>query len=73
MSTTLTYLLETHGPLIPMDALAKLLDRSPQGVRISLSSDSELARGLRNGRKKIGRRVYYKSDVVAQFIDEDLH
>lgn len=71
MKTTKAYLFEMYGPLMPIDALAKTLSRSPQGLRVSLLSDSPLSRVLNKARKKIGRRVYYKSEVVAQLIDDD--
>ena len=72
MRTTLDYLQNTYGPLLTLDALAKILDRSPQGLRVSLLTDTPLSQAINSGRRKIGRRVYYKSHVVAQLIDEDI-
>ncbi|MBK5071607.1 DNA-binding protein [Budviciaceae bacterium CWB-B4] len=60
------------SPLLSLTQLAEVLDRSPAGLRISLSGNGELAQMLRPGRIKIGRRLYYHVSVVAQVIDERL-
>ena len=60
------------SPLFSLTQLAKVLDRSPAGLRVPLSGNRELAQMLRLGRIKIGRRLYYRVSVVAQVIDERL-
>jgi len=73
MSTTATehYLLEKFGPLLSLVQLAGLLDRSADGLRLSLSQDGELSKKFNPARKKIGRRVYFRSSLVAQALDAD--
>lgn len=71
MNATHIYLLKKFGPLMPLDALAKTLDRSPQGLRVSLNSDSEISQAINSAKKKIGRRVYFKTEQIAQIIDGD--
>lgn len=67
--TTLEHLLTTYGPLMTINQLASLLDRSKDGLRISLMSASSLANELNPARRKIGRRVYFSTAGVARFID----
>ena len=67
---TLNYLHECYGPLIPMDGLAKLFDRSKEGLRVSLSNDSEFSKAINKARTKYGRRVFFKSSEIAKIIDE---
>jgi len=57
-------------PLLSLEQLAGLLDRSTDGLRLSLSHDGEMANKFNPARKKIGRRVYFKSALVAQVLDE---
>ena len=71
MSTTLDYLHKTYGPLMSLDALAKTLYRSPQGLRVSLHSSSPLSDAINSCRKRIGRRVYFDTEAIAQMIDDD--
>ena len=71
MSNTLSYLQESYGPLMTMDALAKTLDRSKEGLRVGLSSNSEFSQAINAAKKKIGRRVYFKTEIIASIIDED--
>ena len=71
MSTTLEYLYDTYGPLMTMDALAKTLDRTPNGLRAGLSHTSEFSIAVNAAKKKIGRRVYFRSEVIAEIIDDD--
>ncbi len=57
------------SPLLTLVQLAEVLDRSPAGLRISLAGNNELAQKLRPARIKIGRRVYFRVNAVAQIID----
>ncbi|WP_419228304.1 helix-turn-helix domain-containing protein [Pseudomonas aeruginosa] len=57
-------------PLLSLEQVAQILDRSPDGLRITLSGDGELARRLKPARKRIGRRVLFSVAELARFIDE---
>lgn len=59
-----------NTPLLTLEQVAQILDRSPDGLRITHSGDNELARKLRPARMKIGRRVLFKVTELARFIDE---
>jgi len=65
-------LLGKYGPLLTLCQLAELLDRSPQGLRISLNNDTPLSRFLKPKRLKIGRRVYFRSNHIAELLDGQL-
>lgn len=69
MTVTLNLLHSTYGPLMSLEALAKTLDRSPQGLRVSLNTSSEVSNTINNAKRKIGRRIYFRTDVIAQIID----
>ena len=58
------------SPLLSLAQVAEILHRSPDGLRITLSGDNEIARNLKPCRIKIGRRVYFRVAGVARFIDE---
>lgn len=62
-------LLGSYGPLLSFNQLAKVLDRSPEGLRISLRSSNDWSKQINSARKKIGRRVYFKTSEVAQFLE----
>lgn len=67
MSTTRTtenYLLEKYGPLMSFEQLANLLDRSEDGLRWCLRQDGEMFRKFNPARRKIGRRVYFRSELI---------
>lgn len=55
------YLIERFGLLMSISDLADLLGRSPDGVRVSLYSDTEVSRKLKPTMVKIGRRVYFRT------------
>ncbi len=71
--TTLDRLIAQFGtPLLTSEMVAKLLSRSPEGLRISLmrgAEGSELATKLNAGKVRLGRRVYYKAENVAALLD----
>jgi hypothetical protein len=69
MTTTLDYLQNKYGPLMSINALAETFDRSREGLRVSLSSNSDFSRAVNAGRKKCGRRVYFRVNVIAKIID----
>ncbi len=69
MNATFTYLQKEYGPLMSLEALAKTLDRSSQGLRVSLNTRSEMSIAINATKRKIGRRVYFKTEGIAQIID----
>ena len=69
MSSTLSYLENQFGPLMPLEALAKILDRSPQGLRVSLHSSNPLSDSINAAKCKLGRRIYFRTEAIAELID----
>ena len=68
--TTEEILLSKYGsPLLTIVQLAHVLNRSPDGLRISLNNKSELSKEFNSARVKIGRRVFFKTVQIAQIID----
>lgn len=66
-------LLQRFGPLLSIAQLATVLDRSPDGLRISLRTTNEWAQRINKARLKIGRRVYFRTSQIAEvFSDESL-
>lgn len=72
MNSTLKYLQNAYGPLMSLEALAKTLDRSPQGLRVSLNTKSDKSMVINSTKRKIGRRVYFKTEGIAKMIDGDI-
>ncbi|WP_211454207.1 DNA-binding protein [Collimonas antrihumi] len=64
-------LVERFGPLIPLSGLAVLLDRSPEAVRMFLRTNSELAQHINTAKVKIGRRLFFRTSDIAQFLSRD--
>lgn len=54
MSTTLELLQDNYGPLMTMTALATILDRSKEGLRVGLSSESDFATAINSTRVRLG-------------------
>lgn len=72
MSTTLAALKERYSVLLTIAQLAEVLNRSPEGLRISLSSShSEWANQINATKIRIGRRVYFRTEGIARLIDEE--
>lgn len=69
MNTTFDYLQHEYGPLMSLEALAKTLDRSPQGLRVSLNTSSEISKAINAAKRKIGRRIYFRTETIASIID----
>lgn len=59
--TTEEYLLDRFGPLMSLGDIAQLLQRSPDGVRVALYSDTEVSRKLKPTMLRVGRRVYFRT------------
>ena len=71
MSTEQLLLEKFEGsPLLSIEQVALILHRSKDGLRITLSGNSDLAKKLNSTRLKIGRRVYFKTEEIARLIDE---
>jgi len=58
-----------YGPLLSVVQLAGLLDRSVEGLRISLRTDSDWTRLINAGRLKLGRRVYFRTADIAKVLN----
>lgn len=56
-------------PLLTIDSLATLLHRTPTGVRQALKRDTDFAAQLRAARVKLGRRIYFRRDLVDRMIE----
>lgn len=62
------YLVGRFGLLMSITDLADLLGRSPDGVRVSLYSDTEVSRKLKPTMVKVGRRVYFRTLQVKEVL-----
>ena len=69
MNPTEKWLTDRYGPLMTLQDLATVLNRSADGLRLSLYGQTELSRQLHDARRKIGRRVYFRTAAVAQLVD----
>lgn len=69
--TTEQTLIQKYGPLLTLMQLAELLDRSADGLRLTIRGNSEFAIKLQSARRRLGRRVYFKAADVARLIDGD--
>ncbi|CAG9194769.1 MULTISPECIES: helix-turn-helix domain-containing protein [Burkholderia] len=73
MATTLETLSNRYSVLLTLEQLAQILDRSPSGLRYSLStSRSDWVRHINAAKVHIGRRVYFHTEAIARLIDEQL-
>ncbi|WP_303229503.1 plasmid-related protein [Comamonas kerstersii] len=59
--TTEEYLLQRYGPLMSLGDVARLLGRSPDGIRVALYSNTDVARKLKPTMLRVGRRVYFRT------------
>ncbi len=66
--TTEDMLLERYGPLLTLRNLAEVLHRSPDGLRITLSSGAPCAERLNRAKVRIGRRVYFRTVDIAMML-----
>jgi hypothetical protein len=58
-------LTKQYGPLLSVAQLAKVLDRSAEGLRISLRTESEWSKPVNAAKLKLGRRVYFRTAEIA--------
>ena len=64
-------LLQLYGtPLLTLAQLSEILNRSPEGLRLTLAGDNAIAQKLGPARRKIGRRVLFSVSQVSSFIDD---
>nr|WP_237174118.1 hypothetical protein [Paracandidimonas lactea] len=69
---TFDMLKQQFGPLLTLQDLSSLLQRSPDGLRISLSSSREAwATQINSTKIRIGRRVYFRTAGIAELIDKE--
>lgn len=62
-------LLKSHGPLMTIEQLAKVLSRTANGVRVSLNRKSDWSTRINAARVKIGRRNYFRTADIAKVFD----
>jgi hypothetical protein len=71
MSETYRTLADRWGVLLSYEALATVMDRSPDGLRLSLAQNrSPWARRINAAKVKIGRRVHFRTEQIAALIDD---
>ena len=59
-------LLKLYGPLMNLADLASMLDRSPDGLRVTLRSSGEWVDKINGARLQLGRRVYFRTVEIAE-------
>ncbi|AZR34854.1 hypothetical protein [Xanthomonas vasicola] len=64
-------LLQRFGPLLSIAQLASVLDRSPDGLRISLRTPNEWSQRINKARLKIGLRVYFRTSQIAETLSDE--
>jgi hypothetical protein len=61
-------LLRRYGPLMNLATLASILDRSPDGLRVTLRSSGEWVEKINAARLRLGRRVYFRTAEIAELL-----
>ena len=75
-SATYKTLEERYGVLMSYDALARVMNRSSDGLRLSLSSGratEDWVIKVNQAKIRIGRRILFRSVQIAAWIDEQAH
>ena len=67
---TENWLLQQFGVLMTLNDLATVLNRSLDGLRMTMHGNSNLGQQLRRAKRKIGRRVHFRIEDIAKIIDE---
>jgi hypothetical protein len=62
-------LVKQYGPLLSLVQLALILDRSPNGLRITLRSSGDWVSQINAARLRLGRRVYFRTSEIARVLD----
>jgi len=67
-------LITRHGPLMDIDELAEVMRRTKKSIQSAISSrHPELwAQALKDARIHHGRRVFFRTPLVAQILETDL-
>ena len=61
-------LIKQYGPLLIINQLAGILDRSPGGLRTALRSSGVWVNKINATRLKSGRRLYFRTVEVADVL-----
>ncbi len=61
-------LLKHYGPLMNLADLVSMLDRSPDGLRVTLRSSGEWVETINAARLQLGRRVYFRTAEIAEVL-----
>jgi hypothetical protein len=61
-------MIQQYGPLLNMTQLAAILDRTPEGLRITLRSSGEWVNRINSTRLQLGRRVYFRTSEIAALL-----
>jgi hypothetical protein len=61
-------LIKQYGPLLSVNQLAGILDRSPDGLRTTLRSSGEWVNKINATRLRIGRHLYFRTVEVADVL-----
>ena len=64
-------MIDKYGPLLTITSAARILDRSPDGFRVSLHRADPTSKKLNSIRFHIGRRVYFPTAEFFQIIMND--
>ncbi|MEJ5207693.1 DNA-binding protein [Denitratimonas sp. CY0512] len=59
---------DRYGPLVTLAQLAKILNRSTDGVRMALRESTPYALRLNQAKVRIGRRIYFRTTDVVEVI-----
>jgi len=67
---TRSLLFDLYGPLLTYAQLAKVLDRTVDGLKTSMSKKgTETEQQLGAARIRIGRRVYFRTEQIADLLE----
>lgn len=70
----MTVILTTkYGPFLSINQLAEVLNRSPNGLRITLQKDGQVSRQLQAAKTKVGRRIYFNVVSIAEIMTADVN
>lgn len=68
--TTEESLVKRYGVLLSLKDCADLFCRSSEGLRVTLTGNSEFSKKLKPAKIKIGRRILFKASVIGQILDD---
>lgn len=63
-------IVDLEKPLLTLEDLAILLDRTPKGLSDTVHGHTDLGQSLRRIRVRLGRRVYFRRDMLDQIISQ---